>query len=89
MPAEICIREQDIWFLQLNSNKLVKVNKATWEVEDIISIPVEQTFKHRMYNYHIVDAGNKLLLLLEKSKNIYVYDIAAQSIQIHSLNTEK
>ena len=89
LPAEICIREQDIWFLQLNSNKLVKVNKATWEVEDIISIPVEQTFKHRMYNYHIVDAGNKLLLLLEKSKNIYVYDIAAQSIQIHSLNTEK
>lgn len=88
LPGTVCIKDQYIWFLQLNSNKLVKVNRTTFEVEDIISIPMEKPYKHRMNKYHIIDAGSKLLLLLGNSKNIYEYEIETQIIGVYSLNAE-
>lgn len=84
-PGGMCIKDERVWFMQLNSNKIVKVDEMMSEVEEMISIPMENSFKHRLYNYHMIDIGSKLLLLLEKSKNIYEYNVETQTITSHSL----
>lgn len=88
LPGTVCVKDEFFWFIQLNSNKLVKVNRSTYETVDIISIPTENPYKHRMYNYHIIDIGSSLLLLLEKSKNIYEYDIASGKFTAYPLKPE-
>lgn len=88
LPGTVCVKDEFFWFIQLNSNKLVKVNRLTYETENIISIPMENPFKHRMYNYHIIDIGSKLLILLEKSKNIYEYDISSGKFAAYPLEAE-
>lgn len=86
LPGTLCVKDESIWFIQLNSNRLVRVNRITYEVEEIISISTELPYKQRMYNYHIIDIGNSLLLLLEKSINIYEYEIITGNIIVHPLN---
>lgn len=88
LPGTLCVKDESIWFIQLNSNKLVRVDRATYEAEEIISIPMELPYKHRMYNYHIIDIGNSLLLLLEKSKNIYEYEVNTGNFIVHPLKLE-
>jgi|GEM_PF-5048285 len=88
-PGNLCIKDGHIWFMQLNSNKFVRVNEAMSEAEEVINIPMENSFKHRQYNYHLINVGTKLLLLLEKSKNIYEYDIDTQMITSHPLGTDE
>lgn len=88
LPVAVCVKDQYIWFFQLSSNKLIKVNKATFEVEDTISVSMERSFEYRACNYHIIDAGNKLLLLMGKSKNIYEYEIETQSLKSYPLDIE-
>lgn len=88
LPAALCVKDDFIWFIQWNSNKLVKVNRDTFEVEKIIIIDGEPPFIHRLYNYHIIDTGNSLLLLLEKSHRIYEYEIETDTVKIHEPNIE-
>ena len=83
LPATLCIKDGFIWFIQLYSNKLVKVDRNTFEVKKMISIPFEPSYKSRVHNYHIIDVGNSLLLLLEKSKQIYEYEIETDVIKVH------
>lgn len=75
LPITFCVKEGEIWFIQCNSNKLIMVDRVTYEVKKMIHIPFEPPFHGRDYNYHIVDIGNSLLLLLGKSKHIYEYEI--------------
>lgn len=88
LPITLCIKEGAIWFIQLNSNKLIMINRTTYEVEKIIDIPSEPLFCSRSYNYHIVDYENKLLLLLEKSKQIYEYEIDADTMKVYKPQVE-
>lgn len=83
LPASVCLKDDFIWFIQLNSNKLVKVSRVTFEVEKIINIDNEPPFKRRLYNYHIIDAGSSLLLLLENSCQIYEYEIGTGIVKEH------
>ena len=85
LPAAFCRKDEYIWFIQLNSNKLIKIHQDTFEVEDIINISSELPFKNCGYNYHIMDIGNSIFIFLEESENIYEYEIAARSIKTHSL----
>lgn len=82
-PNALCIKDDFIWFIQANSNKLVKVNRETYRIESIINIPLERVYKNRLYNDHIIDIGNSLLLLLEKSRQIYEFEIATGDFMIH------
>lgn len=88
LPATLCIKDGAIWFIQLYSNKLVKVDRNTFEVEKIISIPFEPSYRSCMHNYHIIDVGNSLLLLLEKGKQIYEYKIETDVIRVHKPDVE-
>ncbi len=88
LPGNLCIKDGHVWFLQLNSNKFVRVNKTMSEAEEIISIPMENSFKYRQYNYHMIDLGTRFLLLLENSKNIYEYGIDTQIIRSYPLGTD-
>lgn len=83
LPVALCIKNDDIWFIQANSNKLIKMNRVTYEVEEIISIPCEPAFRSRLCNYHIIDIGESLLLLLEKSEHIYEYKMQTGTVKIH------
>lgn len=83
LPAVLCIKDEFIWFIQLNSNKLVKVDKKTFEVEKVINIPFESPYRDCRYNYHLIDAGNSLLLLLENSRQIYEYEFGTGTIKSH------
>lgn len=85
LPDAPCVKNDIIWFMQLDSNKLIKMDRTTYEVEEIINIPYESAFQYRFYNHHIIDCGNKLLLLLEKSKNLYEYDIELHKFNTHPL----
>ena len=89
LPATLCIKDGFIWFMQLNSNKLVKMDQNTFEVEKIVSIFSEPSFRYRQYNYHIIDAGSSLLLLLENSCQIYEYEIETDTIKIHQPEIEQ
>jgi len=88
LPITMCIKNETIWFIQFNSNKLVKMDRATYEVKKIINLPGEPPFQNRLYNYHIVDIGESLLLLLEKGQQIYEYEIGADSIKVHKPHME-
>lgn len=88
LPITLCVKEGAIWFIQLNSNKLIMVDRVTYEVKKIVDIPSEPSFYSRSYNYHIVDLENRLLILLEKSKQIYEYEIEKDTITVHRPQTE-
>lgn len=83
LPITFCVKEEGIWFIQCNSNKLIMVDRFTYEVKKIISIPFEPPFHGRDYNYHMVDIGNSLLILLGKSRRIYEYEIETDVISEH------
>lgn len=78
-----CIKEEDIWFMQNNSNKLVRMDKATYEVKRIVSIPDEPPFQERSNNYHLIDCGDCLWVLMEKSRKIYEYEIKTDTIKTY------
>lgn len=88
LPVALCVKDEDIWFIQSDSNKLIKMNRTTYETEEIISIPCEPPFLSRMYNDHIIDIGEGLLLLLEGSENLYEYEIATKTIKKHKPQIE-
>lgn len=83
LPVALCIKERAIWFIQLNSNKLIMVDRVTYEVKKTISIPLEPPYLRRAYNYHVIDIGNSLLLLLENSRRIYEYEIITDTMNVH------
>lgn len=84
LPITVCIKEKDIWFMQFHSNKLVRVDKSTYEVKKIVSLPGEPPFKCRPYNYHLIDRGDSLWVLMEKSRRIYEYEMEADTIKTHT-----
>ncbi len=88
LPSVICVKEGAIWFIQLDSNKLIMIDRVTYEVKKTISIPQEPPFLRRAYNCHIIDLGNSLLLLLEKSRQIYEYDIKTDTMLVHKPQME-
>lgn len=88
LPIAMCIKDEGIWFMQSDSNKLIRMNRVTYEMEEIVSISGEPPFLSRMYNYHIIDIGESLLLLLEGSKKIYEYEIATGTIKAHNPQIE-
>lgn len=83
LPVTFCVKENALWFIQLDSNKLIKMDRTTYEVEKIICIPHEPPFWNRQYNYHIIDMGDSLFLLLGKSDRIYEYEIKTDMIKVH------
>lgn len=88
LPVTLCVKENEIWFIQLDSNKLVMVDRDTYEVRKMISLPSEPPFRSRLYNYHIIDVGNSLLLLLGKSNQIYEYEMETDIIKVHKPQLE-
>lgn len=82
LPVALCIKDDAVWFIQLDSNKLIKVDRATCEVQKIITIPYEPPFQDRLYNYHIIDLGDSLLLLLGNCKRIYKYEIETDTMEV-------
>lgn len=88
LPITFCVKEEGIWFIQCNSNKLIMVDRFTYEVKKIISIPFEPPFRGRDYNYHLVDTGNSLLLMLGKSRYIYEYEIETDTIRERQPQTD-
>lgn len=88
LPIEACIKEEDIWFIQFNSNKLVRIDKNTYEIKKIVNIPGEPPFLCRPYNYHLVDRDDSLWVLLEKSRRIYEYGIETGTIKMHTFEGE-
>lgn len=89
LPTALCIKGEDIWFIQFRSNKLVRIDKNTYEVKNMVSIPGEPPFKERLYNCHLIDGGNSLFVLLEKSRKIYEYEIETDIIRTHTGGNEK
>ena len=88
LPIAACIKDETIWFIQFNSNKLIKADRSTFEVEKIISIPGEPPYRNLLYNCHIMDIGESLLLLLEKGRRIYEYEIETDTIKTYSPHIE-
>lgn len=84
LPAALCIKEDALWFIQYNSNKLIKMDRNTFQVNKVVNIPGEPPFLNRwIYFYHIIDAGESLLLLLGGSRRIYEYEVDKDTIKIH------
>lgn len=83
LPSAFCVKNEDIWFIQLNSNKLVRMNRVNYEVKEIVIIPCEPPFQSRYHSCHIVDIGKSLLLLLGKNERIYEYELRTGMIKIH------
>ncbi len=83
LPVTFCVKDNALWFMQLDSNKLIKMNRTTYEVEKVVCIPHEPSFLDRQYNYHIIDAGDSLVLLLGRSEQIYQYEIKTGSLKVH------
>ena len=88
IPITMCIKDEAIWFIQFNSNKLIKMDRCTCEVKKVVNIPGEPLSLWRFYNYHIIDAGDSLILLLEKGQQIYEYEIGTDSIKVHKPHME-
>jgi len=89
LPVSVLIKEKAIWFIQLNSNKLIKMDGTTYEVEKIVSISQEPSFQNRACNYHIVDIGTSLLLLFGNSSQIYDYNIEEDIVKVYKPQKEK
>lgn len=89
LPVALCIKEEAVWFIQYNSNKLIKMDRVTCKVQKVVNIPGEPPFLNRwIYFYHIIDAGESLLLLLGGSRRIYEYEIETDTIRIHKPSKE-
>lgn len=83
LPAAVCAKSEAVWFIQSDSNKLIKVNRTTHEVEKIVNISYEPPVQHRYYSYHMIDIGTSLLLLFSDSGQIYEYEIETDDIRVH------
>lgn len=81
-PKATLLKENFFWFIQLNANKLLKIQKDTLKIEKIIAIPEEPVYKNRNYNYHIIDYGNYLIILFGESKNLYIFNIQTEEIEV-------
>lgn len=81
-PMATLLKGDYFWFIQINTNKLLKIQKDTLEIEKIITIPYEPVYKQRNYNYHMIDYGNQLIIVFGGSKNLYIYDIQTEEIEI-------
>lgn len=88
LPTTMCIKDETIWFIQYNSNKLIKMDRATYEVKKIISIPGEPPYRNCLYNYHIIDIGESLLILLKNGRQIYEYEIDTGMIKAYRPHIE-
>lgn len=86
LAVEFCIKDNTLWLLQAGSNKLVKMNINTYEIEKVTSIPCERRFWP--YNCKMLDVGDRLLLLFGDSKKIYEYEIETGTVKIHELPIE-
>lgn len=81
LPKATLLKGDYFWFIQLNTNKLLKVKKNTLKIEKIITIPYEPIYKYRNHNYHIIDCENQLIILFGESKYLYTYDIQTEEIK--------
>lgn len=88
VPASLCEKNDGIWFIQTDSNKLIRLNKETDEIDKIISIPCEPAYQYRVI-YRMIDIGQSLLLLFGNSMQIYEYEIGKDIIKIHRPHGEK
>lgn len=88
LPIAPCIKDEDIWFIQHRSNKLVKMDRNTYEVKKIVNIPDEPPFWNRDFFPHLIDRGNSFLVLLDQSGKIYEYDIKTDTIQARTFGIE-
>lgn len=82
LPQAALLKEDYVWFIQLNTNKLLKIRKDTLKIEKIITIPYEPVYKQRNYNYHVIDCGNQLGIVFGGSKNLYIYNIQTEEIEV-------
>lgn len=83
LPAALCVKDEDSWFIQENSNKLIRMSRVTNEVKEIVTIPCEPPYQGRFYHSYIVDIGESLLLLLGESEQIYEYELGTGKVKIH------
>lgn len=80
-PKATLLKNDCLWCVQINSNKLLKIEKDKLKIEKIINIPYEPVYKQRNYNYHIVDYGNKLIILLGESEYLHIYNIKTEELE--------
>ncbi|MBQ9361174.1 MAG: hypothetical protein IJT96_09095 [Lachnospiraceae bacterium] len=74
LPAEFLVKDDDIWFLQSNSNQLICVDKYTSVWKKNVGIPWEPCLCRRGYNYLLRDEGERLRIALGSVPNIYFYE---------------
>lgn len=86
LAVEFCMKDDTVWLLQAGSNKLVKMNRNTYEIEKVTDIPCERRFWP--YNCKMTDIGDRLLLLFGNSKKIYEYEIETDTVKIYELPIE-
>lgn len=84
-PKAALLKQDYFWFIQINSNKLLKVKKDKPEIEKIITIPHEPVYKQRNYNYHIIDCGNQLIILLGDSSYLHIYNMQTEEIESYEI----
>lgn len=84
-PQATLLKDDYFWFIQINTNKLLKVKKGKSGIEKIITIPHEPVYKQRNYNYHIVDCGNQLAILLGDSPYFHIYNIQTEEIETYEI----
>lgn len=87
VPVALCVKGESIWFIQSDSNKLIRMNQETSEIEKVVTVSCEPPFRNRLY-YQIIDIGTSILLLFGDSEKIYEYEIEEDNIRIHNLQNE-
>lgn len=88
LPIAPCIKGEDIWFIQYRSNKLVQMDRNTYEVTRIVTIPGEPPYRERGHNYYVIDCGDSFRVLLGNSWQNYEYEIETAAIRAYSFEIQ-
>lgn len=81
LPTGLCVKDDNIWFMQSGGNQLIRADIHSFEILDKFYIPWEKGFFHRGCGDQILDVGDKLLILLNESNCIYAFDVIAGNLR--------
>jgi hypothetical protein len=81
IPNGLCIDGDDIWFMQLNSNKLVRVSMQNYDIKQVICMEDEKIFDKRSNLDRIIKIENLLVIFLHGRDYIYIYEINTNVIR--------
>ena len=80
-PNGICCDDDYIWFVQCNSNKLVQIERSSYNVSKVIVLDDDLLWDDRDNWDRIFKINNKLIIFIYNKSYVYYYDLVTNILE--------